>query len=263
MLDITEDYGLCDYERLKQYTLLKTLVATDISQEVSDELELMINRACLRVDVVAEELGEYLFHNGFKGSEKMFDLSEIKVAEFLLSRCIKLCDESEPMYFNFLLVTAFLKESVFHFFLKYKCFRILYVADFCLEILYDEVFWKGFNSKNFYKKLKLFCQEFFNRFSSDSTSCALQDSTFGKYCIDIVDERLNVIDDSFSLDETNVEVFEKYYSLESIVKREEWPILRKTEIAESAYFDARKYYTSNCETCGSKCSDYLNYMNFF
>ncbi|GFX95469.1 uncharacterized protein TNCV_4824851 [Trichonephila clavipes] len=65
-----------------------------------------------------------------------------------------------------------------------------------------------------------------------------KDTTFGKYCTHIVDERLNDIDDSFCLNETEEEVFEKVYSLESIAKREEWHILRKTENAESAYFDA-------------------------
>ncbi|GFY74803.1 hypothetical protein TNIN_78781 [Trichonephila inaurata madagascariensis] len=239
MLEMTEDYGFCCYESLKRYILLKTLFVTDISQEISNFLEEMENPACFRVEFVAQKLSGYLFQDEFNRNAEMFDLSEIKFAEFLLSRCIRLCKEPDPPYFSFLLVAAFLKESVFHFFLKYKCFRILYIADFCLDILYDRVFFEVFESRDFYDNLKLFCEDFFNRFSSDSTSSPLQDTAFGNYWFHIVNERLNVIDDSFSLDEIE-EVFQEVYSLESLGKREVWSILRETENAESAYFDAKK-----------------------
>ncbi|GFY68737.1 hypothetical protein TNIN_418131, partial [Trichonephila inaurata madagascariensis] len=60
---------------------------------------------------------------------------------------------------------------------------------------------------------------------------------------------------------SELELFEKFHSMESYAKHEEWSVLHETENAEDAYFDAREYYLSDCETCGSKCFEYLNYVN--
>ncbi|GFR28683.1 hypothetical protein TNCT_579511, partial [Trichonephila clavata] len=132
---------------------------------------------------------------------------------------------------------------------------------FCFDVLYNRLFRKVFESREVYENLELFCQEFLKLFTPDTTQSEFQDSTFGKYCIRFVEERFNVNNDSFSLTESEVELFETFYSVESKANQEEWPILRETENAESAYFDARKHYPSDCETCGSRCSDYLNYMS--
>ncbi|GFS62012.1 hypothetical protein TNIN_322821 [Trichonephila inaurata madagascariensis] len=245
--------------------MLKTLILTDLSREICEELEVMRNPACFEVEVVAAELGEYLFNDKFEKEFKaffdIFNLSEIKFAEFLLSQCIRLCDESEPTHFHFLLVVAFLKVLVINFFHEYQCFRILYISNFCLDVLYDRVFGKVFESKEFYDNFKLFCQEFLKRFPPDTEHREFKDSNDGKYYIDFVEERFNVNSNSFSLNESEVKSFEKHYSLESIAKRE-WPILSEKKIAEDAYFDVRKYYSSDCETCGSKCFNFLNFMNF-
>ncbi|GFS60830.1 hypothetical protein TNIN_149761, partial [Trichonephila inaurata madagascariensis] len=63
------------------------------------------------------------------------------------------------------------------------------------------------------------------------------------------------------LTESEIELFKTLYSVESKEKDEEWCILPETENAESAYFDAKEHYPSDCMACGSKCSYYLNYVN--
>ncbi|GFQ73661.1 hypothetical protein TNCT_383631 [Trichonephila clavata] len=264
-LKTTDNKELCDYQRLKRYLLLEPLIATLIPQEICKELEHMTKPAYFGIEIVIGDLGVYLFYGEFEkivsASAEIFRSSEIECAEFLLSRCLRLCDESEPTFFNFLLVAAFLSESVLNSFRDCKCYRILYIGDFCFEVLYKRLFWKVFESREVCEKLELFCQEFFKLFPPDSMQDEFQDSIFGKYCIYFVEERINVHNDSFYLNESELELFEKFHSMESNSKREEWLTSCETENAEDAYFDAREYYSSDCETCGSKCFDYLHYVN--
>ncbi|GFS48950.1 hypothetical protein TNIN_280831 [Trichonephila inaurata madagascariensis] len=262
----TDDKELCDYDRLKQYLLLESLIPTFIPQEIREELEDMIKPAYFGIEFVTQDLSKHIFYDEFQKilgeSAGIFGSSEIECAKFLISRCIRLCDEPEPTYFNFLLVATFLKESIFHFFLVYKCYRILYIADFCFNVLYNRLFWKLFESREVYENLEFFCNKFLEHFTPDTTQGEFQGSNFGKYCIHFVEERFHVNNDSFSLKESEVELFETFYSMESIAKREEWQEMRETENSESAHFDAREHYPFECETCGSKCSDYLNCINF-
>ncbi|GFQ87259.1 hypothetical protein TNCT_587781 [Trichonephila clavata] len=264
-LKTTDNKELCDYESLKRYLLLDSLVPAGIPQEIRNELEDMIKPANFGIEIVMDDFSEYLFNDKFEeivsAAAEIFVSSEIECAKFLLSRCLSLCDEPEPMYFNFLLVAAFLRESVFNFYLNYKCYRIFYICDFCFDVLYNRFFWKVFESREVYEKLELFCQKFLKDFPRDTTEGEFQDSTFGKKCIHLVEERFNVSNESFSLSESEVEMFEKFYSMENNAKHEERPILRETENADDECFDAREYYSSDCETCGSKCFDYLNYIN--
>ncbi|GFQ87258.1 hypothetical protein TNCT_587771 [Trichonephila clavata] len=264
-LKTTDNKELCDYESLKRYLLLESLVPARIPQEIRDELEVMIKPENFGIGFVIQVLSEYLFYGKFEkivsASAEIFGSSEIECAKFLLSRCLSLCDEPEPTYFNFLLLAAFLRESVFQFFLEYKCYQMFYIGDFCFDVLYNRQFWKVFESIEVYEKLELFCQKFLKHFPLDTTAGEFQDSTFGKNCIHIVEERFNVSNESFSMSESEVEMFEKFYSMENNSKHEERPILRETENAEDECFDAREYYSSDCETCGSKCFDYLNYIN--
>ncbi|GFU19887.1 hypothetical protein TNCV_2269141 [Trichonephila clavipes] len=265
-LKTTENKESCDYVCLKRYLLLESLIPTRIPEEIRDELEDMIKPAYFGIELVTQVLSAYLIYGEFdkilRESTEMFGSSEIECAQFLLSRCIMLCDEPEPSHFNFLLVAAFLNESVFRFFLEYKCYRMLYIGDFCFYVLYNRLFRKVFESREVYEKLELFCQEFLKHFTPETTQGEFQDSLFGKYCINFVEERFNVNNDSFSLTTSELELFEKFYSMQSNAKHEEWSALRETEYAEDAYFDAREYYLSDCESCGSKCFDYLNYVNF-
>ncbi|GFU46032.1 hypothetical protein TNCV_4692191 [Trichonephila clavipes] len=251
ILKTTDSKVLSDYERLKRYILLTSLIPTNISKEIRDELNAMTNPVSFDVESVTLDLHEYLFYDEFEkvleAGEEMYDSSELERAEFLLSHCIRLCNESEPMYFNFLIVATFLNHSIFHFFMEYKCFRILYIADFCFNVLYSRLFSKVFESEKVYERLKLFCKEFSKHFTEDTTKAEFQNSTFGKYCMQLVEERFKVNNDSFSMTESEAELFEKFYSVNSNAKQEEWPILRETQNAEDSYFDARKHFTSNCE----------------
>ncbi|GFS62009.1 hypothetical protein TNIN_322811 [Trichonephila inaurata madagascariensis] len=263
-LKTSDKKELCHYRCLTRYLLLESLIPTPIPEEIKDKLEDMIKPAYFEIDV-AQSLSVYLFYDEFQKilgeRAEMFDSLEIECAQFLLSRCARLCDEHELSHFNFLLVAAFLREAVFHFFLEYKCYRILYIGEFCFDVLYNRLFWKVFESRKVYEKLELFCQEFSKHFTADTTQVEFRNSIFGKYCIHFFEERLNDFNDSFSLTESEVELFEKFYSMKSNVKHEERLLLRETENAQDAYFDAREFYPSDCETCGSKCFDYLNYVN--
>ncbi|GFW13290.1 hypothetical protein TNCV_3767071 [Trichonephila clavipes] len=161
----------------------------------------------------------------------------------------------------FLLVAAFLRESVLQIYHECKCYRILYICDFCLDVLYNRLFRKVFDSREVYEELELFCKEFLEHFTEDTTQREFQDSPFGRYCVRFVEERFHINNGSFSLQESEIELSETFYSVESEAKDEEMYILQETENAESDYFHAKEHYPSECTECGSKCSDYLNYVN--
>ncbi|GFS48942.1 hypothetical protein TNIN_280791 [Trichonephila inaurata madagascariensis] len=254
----------CDYAAFKRYMLLKSLHGSSIAPDVRMELEMRYNGKYAGVELVNLELGAFLFsgenENILKENEEIFNLSEKACAKLIISRCIQLRDELEPTHFNFVLAAAFLKESIFHFVQKYKCFRMLYIVDFCLDVLCDRMFREIFETKEVYDQLQLFCCEFIEHNMSDSKKGELQKSAEGKYLKDFFKERLRVTDDNFSFTEKEEECFDKCYSVEGIAVLEDWPISDETEKAADDYFDARHYYPSDCETCGSKCSDYLNYI---
>ncbi|GFQ72270.1 hypothetical protein TNCT_515171 [Trichonephila clavata] len=252
-LVISDDKKFCDYKRLKRYLLLRSLEPLEIHNEIKRELFDKMQGAYFGIDLVAENLSEYLFFDEFKimfnESIDKFYCSELLGAEFLFSQCLMLCDESEPTYFNFLIVAAFLNQSIFHFFLEYECFRILYIADFCLDVLYDRLFRKIFESKEIYEKLKLLCLDFLRNFSSDSTLCVLQNSSFGNYWMHFVEGRRKDPANSFSLNEKELELFEEFYSLESNAKDKECPLLSRTENARRMYLDAGLFYPSEFPWC--------------
>ncbi|GFS54444.1 hypothetical protein TNIN_289651 [Trichonephila inaurata madagascariensis] len=261
----TDDKEFCDFVRLKRYLLLESLIPSDISQEITFKLQNMVKPAYFGIESVTRALSNYIFYDEYlkvaEECDKMYSSSEIECAQFLLSRCIRLCDESESTYLNFLLVATFLREFVSQLFHEYECFRILYICDFCLDILYNRLFRKIFESREVYEKLELFCKEFLEHFTEDTTQGEFQDSTFGKKCVHFIQERFRVNNDSLFLTESEVVLFETFYSVERKGKDEEWCILPETENAESAYFDAKKHYPSDCMACDSKCSYYLNYIN--
>ncbi|GFY77852.1 putative E3 ubiquitin-protein ligase HECTD2 [Trichonephila inaurata madagascariensis] len=263
----TYDKEFCDYVRFQRNLLLRSLIPSEIPQEIIDELQDTLKPAYFGIESVTVAFSNYIFYDEFlkvfEECAEMYDSSEIECAQFLLSRCIRLCDEPEPTYLNFLLVAAFLRESVLQFFHVYQCYRILYICDFCLDVLYNRLFRKVFESREVYEKLELFCKEFLEHFTEDTTQGEFQDSTFGKHCVHFVEERFCVKNDSLFLTESEVELFETFYSVESTEKDEEWCILPETENAESSYFDAKEHYPSDCMACGSKCSYYLNYVNLF
>ncbi|GFY49739.1 hypothetical protein TNIN_106651 [Trichonephila inaurata madagascariensis] len=263
-VETDDEESPCDYASFKRYMLLKSLHGFDISPDIRIELEKRYNGKYAGVELVNLELGAFLFsgenENILKANEEMFHLSEKACAKLIISRCIQLWDDGKPTHFNFVLAAAFLKESIFHFFQKYKCFRMLYIVDFCLDVLCDRMFWEVFKTKEFYDKLQLFCDEFIEQNMTHSKQGELQKSAAGEYWRNFFKERLRVIDDYFSFTKKEEECFDKCYAVESIAVLEDWPISDETEKAVGDCFDARRYYPSDCMTCGSKCSDYLNYI---
>ncbi|GFW43869.1 hypothetical protein TNCV_2855021 [Trichonephila clavipes] len=86
------------------------------------------------------------------------------------------------------------------------------------------MFWDVFETEEVYDELQLFCYEFIEKYMSNSKQGELQKSAAG------------------------------------IAVLEDWPISDETEKAVDDCFDARRCYPSDCVNCGSKCSDYLNYV---
>ncbi|GFT56001.1 hypothetical protein TNCV_3116921 [Trichonephila clavipes] len=260
----TDDKEFCHYVRLKRYLLLESLIPSYIPQKIREELEGMVQPAYFGIERVAQTFGEHIFKDEFlkvfEECVEMYNSSEIECAQFLLSRCIRLCDEPEPSYFNFLLVAAFLRESVLYFHHECDCYRILYICDFCLDVLYNRLFRNVFDSREEYEELELFCKEFLEHFTEDTTQREFQDSPFGKDCVHFVEERFHINNGSFSLQESEIELYKTFYPVESEAKDEEMCIVHEAENAESDYFHAKEHYPSECTDCGSKCSDYLNYV---
>ncbi|GFU10971.1 hypothetical protein TNCV_2934561 [Trichonephila clavipes] len=264
----TDDKEFCHYVRLKRYLLLESLIPTCISQEITEELKAMVQPAYFGIERVAQAFGKHIFYDGvlkvFEECVEMYNSSEIECAQFLLSRCIRLCDEPKPSHFNFLLVAAFLRESIFQIYHVSECYRILYICDFCLDVLYNRLFRNVFDSREEYEELELFCKEFLQHFTEDTTQREFQDTPFGKHYAHFVEERFHINNGSFPWQESEIALYETFYSVEkSEAKDEEMCILHEKENAESDYFHAKEHYPSECTECGSKCSDYLNYVNLF
>ncbi|GFR08880.1 hypothetical protein TNCT_179141 [Trichonephila clavata] len=130
VFDNTDDF---EKKSLKRYLLLESLVRTSIPQEIRDELEDMTKPTSF--EIVIGDLSEYLFYGKFEkifsACAVIFASSDTECAKFLLSRCLRLCHQPELTYFNFLLVAAFLRKTVFNFYLNTNatgCFTLLIFA---------------------------------------------------------------------------------------------------------------------------------------
>ncbi|GFU81955.1 hypothetical protein TNCV_547801 [Trichonephila clavipes] len=239
-----------DFEDFRQYLMLKSLISTGISQDIK-ELETRINSDYFGIELVAQEIRDNLFVGEyepiFETIGEMFHRSNKDCAKFIMSHCIILCN-SEPTCFNFLLVTAFLYETVSHFYLKYKCFRMIYISDFCLRVLFVTKFWKIFKYREDIEKLKLFCEEFVRHYVSDSKKGALQNDVYTTYWTYFIRESFKNVEDNYSLNIVDAVIFDNLYSLDNGVKYRDWPSWGDTKKAVEDSFNNENERNSARET---------------
>lgn len=262
-MEITDEEFSHDYAGLKRYLLLKSLIPSDIPGEIRKELELNEISAYFEIQKLLLVIDGDLFHDELKkildANDEVFDRSELECAKFILSRCFILY--SKPMHFSFMLVFAFLNHVIIEYFVAYHCYRILYIAEFCIDVLYERLFRKVFKSREYFWRLQLFCEKLEKFFTSDWNLPTLRDTFAGKYWMDHLEECVTDSDFSFSLTESEVEMFEHFYSAERTMNGEESTMSGEREDTEND-FEASIYYRSNCDMCGLRCYKYLNYINF-
>ncbi|GFS33493.1 hypothetical protein TNIN_401831 [Trichonephila inaurata madagascariensis] len=174
-----EEYMLDRYSCMSRYLMLMSLDESLLYSRLPflQELE---HIEFFGVYDVANFLRLYLFREEFNSilerrTEVHFN-NEMKHAEFLLSRCVLLC--LEPTYPRFVLVVAFLMHVVILDVNKVQCFRLTYIAEFCLNVLHGRMFKKIFRSPEDYQRLQIFCQEFCRKLTLFSTMSELRKTPF-------------------------------------------------------------------------------------
>lgn len=252
------------YSSLSRYLLLASIIPSDIPSRVLCELESMVFPSHSETNEVMMVVMNF-FYNDFG---KILDAdggnlrsSEIDYAKFLLSRCLVLCDK--PTYINFMLVAAFLSYAVFSNFDDVKCYRILYISEFCFYVLYRRKFWKVFESKEDYEKLQTFCHEFGKSTTPNPTLREMSNTAFGLKWISLVRDCINVSSDNFSLEESEVKLFDNVFSVGCQLDSETFLIPIETDDDLNSLFESSEHNILFCRTCGTKCYNYLMYMNEF
>ncbi|GFX75072.1 uncharacterized protein TNCV_4064741 [Trichonephila clavipes] len=134
------------------------------------------------------------------------DQEDIK---YILSRCTLLCPV--PTRSNFVLVVAFLIRVVMMDIKILDCFHTLYICEYFLKVLYKRTFWKIFQSEEDFNKLKCFCDGFCKLKYSSLTE--LRNTPFGENWINLVQSCMEVSDVSFSLENSEKEIFDIGWSM--------------------------------------------------
>lgn len=188
-----------------------------------------------------------------------FELSEMEFAKCLLSRCVFLCHETT--YFHFLLVAAFLDTLVFNYVDDFECFRILYISEFCFNILYRRIFWKILETEEDFLKLVKFCIEFLEKFTLNSRLIEIENTVVRKRWVGRVKNCLNDMDVHFNFKKSEVELFEMLYSKRNHMKCKS-EFSRKIE--NILYCDSEASEEERvCSFCCTKCHNYLEYAKLF
>ncbi|GFS62002.1 hypothetical protein TNIN_322781 [Trichonephila inaurata madagascariensis] len=254
-------FALLIYTRVARYGLLRSLAFYTSSVQLTSFLEEMtyheLSNFAYAVNIL---LG--IFRDDF---DKILNIeiplnSEIEYAQFLLARCKLLC--LEPTYSNFILVSAFLNNLILTVGAKLKCFRILYITEFCFLVLQKRFFWKLFGSKDEYWTLQKYCDKFHKNFTLDSTLSDLQNTCVGEYWINVVQNCLNSTDVHFPLEDVEEKLYEDEYSNRSQMDCKSKPLIE----IESFLFPRYSKRTRKelfCYYCNSKCYNYLAYANQF
>ncbi|GFQ69888.1 hypothetical protein TNCT_50391 [Trichonephila clavata] len=253
--------ALLRYFDMTRFVLLKSLSICSISPKFNFLLDEVPRHELSDVADVVQKL-LLIFRADFdKILESGDDVSrdpEIKRAEFLLSRCKLLC--LEPTYSSFLLVSAFLNNLILSDGENIECFQILYITEFCLLVLYRRLFWKIFNSKDSYVNLQKFCEQFQKSFTLDSTLSDLGKTTVGENWINSVQRSVDTTDNlNFSLEDFEVNSFEDDYSATNHMEC----VMEYSREIESILFPCKSEIETFCETCKSKCHNYLSYGSQF
>ncbi|GFT65746.1 hypothetical protein NPIL_190241 [Nephila pilipes] len=193
------------YSDLTRFLVLWSLSASNIPKEVRIYLKTMHRSESFPVKEMINNVDMKFFYLDFEkiieiNGGKIYESTEIECAEFILSRCLILC--GEPKHCSFMLVASFLSHLIFSFFDEVGCFRILYVVEFCFDVLYRRLFRKVFKSKKDYESLLIFCREFNERVA--------RNTMLNKVCItcvenwtDRVKDCVNILVDTFYLEGEN------------------------------------------------------------
>ncbi|GFQ81415.1 hypothetical protein TNCT_71071 [Trichonephila clavata] len=185
--------------------------------------------------------------------------SEMDHAQFLLSRCVLLC--REPTYPRFVLTVAFLSNVVVLDVDDLECFRVAYIAEFCLNVLYRRIFWKIFRSREDYQKLRIFCHEFYKQFDLCSAITELRKAPFYVTWQKLIQGCIEDPKIIFPFEESEIEMF---CNARQVMNNMEC----KPEMAwkiENTYFSSLglRKMQSLCQFCGTKCHNYLTYVSSF
>lgn len=248
------------YLRVTRYLVLHSVFVTTLEIPFLENIQYneLNEVACVRNVLIM-----YFFADDF---EKILDVpsdkyvgADIDYAECLLSRCLLLC--SEPTYASFMLVASFLSYVIDEYVDDLKCFRIMYIVEFCFIVLYKRRFWNIFKFKEDYLKLRRFCVKVDKMFTEKSTLKELRNTTFGVDWINLVKNCVEATDIDFSFTKSEKELFKRVY----------WKKLHiecKTDISrkiENILYPVPEGFEMEhfCKDCDSKCHNYLEYANLF
>ncbi|GFS70915.1 hypothetical protein NPIL_61971 [Nephila pilipes] len=248
------EYG---FSSITRNLLLQTIITCNVPQRIVAFLEAMEGDEFL----IVYDSSVHLMQSFYQDFENMTELykedfiesPEIEYAECLLSKCVALC--GEPTYFKFMLVASFLSDLVIKIFNYCGCFRILYITEFCFDVLYRRVFRKIFKSQEDYEKLLSFCNEFNEHMEPDPTVGNLCYIFHGKNLTKQVGIT-NFADNSFSLKKSERELFKRFYSKESLLPM---PSDLEEEILDTLKSEQNCYHHGS--NCDSKCYSYLDYVD--
>ncbi|GFU32815.1 hypothetical protein NPIL_317801 [Nephila pilipes] len=157
-------------------------------------------------DTIRETL-EYLHYVFMKQIEEIFHSntetilgSRITSVQFLLSRCLAICEE--PSNLSLLMVWNFIYDILFYWVFERACHRIFFDCEFCLSALYKRKFWKIFRSKEDFDIFVSFSQKLLevlkpkkNAGEYDSALDVLPDH--GQYAAQLMENCANVIETDF------------------------------------------------------------------
>ncbi|GFT65744.1 hypothetical protein NPIL_190231 [Nephila pilipes] len=246
------------YSDLTRCLLIWSMVAGDVPNRIGIYLEMtQLTERCAVFDMISNLVTQFFYFEFEKiieiNGEKLSGSSEIEHAEFFLSRCLTLC--GEPTDFSFIIVASFLSHLVVSFYNEMGCFRIMYIAEFCFDVLYRRIFWKIFKSREDYKKLLVFSQEL-NEHMELGTALGKLNSICGENWEKRIKDCVDILVDTFSLNESERELFKTFYSIESI-----WAIPRELneDLIESLESDPNTFH--RVSSCGSMCYNYFSYIN--
>ncbi|GFU27458.1 hypothetical protein NPIL_197411 [Nephila pilipes] len=251
------------YSSITRYMLLDTVKYSGIPHRIQFFLK---EKACVDLTELTdmmEILLSHFFYRDFRkiiysGKEKLTESSEIECAEILLSWSVTIC--VERTYFNFMLVATFLNYVLQLFFVEFKCFRILYIIEFCFDVLYRRIFWQFFKSHENYGILFSFCFQFNDHMEPERTASKLA-AFFSKVnWIHHVTENINATGEGFSLTESEKELFKKFYSIECAADMSNE--LDK-DLIDCLVSEDPNFLFHRVSSCGTKCYSYLNYANQF
>ncbi|GFX88878.1 hypothetical protein TNCV_2575851 [Trichonephila clavipes] len=128
-------------------------------------------------------------------------------AQFLLSRCVLLC--REPTYPTFVLVVAFLTNVLILDVDDLECFKVAYITEFCLSVLYRRIFWKIFRSREDYRRLHFFCKQFNKKFGQCSAMIKLPKTSVNVNWQKLIQGCIEDPNIEFPLEESEIEMFNK------------------------------------------------------